>query len=104
MALKKVRCDISDPECVKMMAMEIVVLRHLEHPSVIKLDGIVLSRMSESLYLIFGELGAACWPSWLAVVAGEALNGWIKLLTDQPLFGPPEVPVQPMPSCLPWLC
>ena len=86
-----------------MMAMEIVVLCHLEHPSVIKLDGIVVSRMSESLYLIFGELGAAGWPTWLVVVAGEALNSWIKLLTDQPLFGPPEVLVQSMPSGLPWL-
>ncbi|PWA51487.1 serine/threonine/dual specificity protein kinase, catalytic domain-containing protein [Artemisia annua] len=52
-ALKKVRCDTSDPESVKMMASEIVILRHLDHPNVIKLGGIVTSRRSESLYLVF---------------------------------------------------
>ncbi|KAI7737469.1 hypothetical protein M8C21_018378 [Ambrosia artemisiifolia] len=52
-ALKKVQCDTSDPESVKMMAMEIVILRRLDHPNVIKLEGIVTSRMSETLYLVF---------------------------------------------------
>ncbi|GJV49191.1 mitogen-activated protein kinase, conserved site-containing protein, partial [Tanacetum coccineum] len=52
-ALKKVRCDTSDPESVKMMASEIVILRRLDHPNVIKLGGIVTSRTSESLYLVF---------------------------------------------------
>ncbi|KAK9069071.1 hypothetical protein SSX86_013187 [Deinandra increscens subsp. villosa] len=53
LALKKVKCDTSDPESVKMMAMEIVILRCLDHPNVIKLEGIVTSRKSETLYLVF---------------------------------------------------
>lgn len=52
-ALKKILCDTSDPKSVKMLATEIVILRHLDHPNVIKLKGIVTSRMSETLYLVF---------------------------------------------------
>ncbi|KAM1788563.1 hypothetical protein ACFX15_037993 [Malus domestica] len=52
-ALKKVRFDNSEPESVKFMAREINVLRKLDHPNVIKLEGLVTSRMSCSLYLVF---------------------------------------------------
>lgn len=52
-ALKKVRFDTSEPESVKFMAREIIVLRRLDHPNVIKLEGLVTSRMSSSLYLVF---------------------------------------------------
>ncbi|KAG4137126.1 hypothetical protein ERO13_D07G052300v2 [Gossypium hirsutum] len=52
-ALKKVRFDTLEPESVKFMAREILVLRKLNHPNVIKLEGLVTSRMSSSLYLIF---------------------------------------------------
>ncbi|KAI7740735.1 hypothetical protein M8C21_025446 [Ambrosia artemisiifolia] len=52
-ALKRIKCDTSDPESVKMMAMEIVILRCLDHPNVIKLEGILISPMSETLYLVF---------------------------------------------------
>nr|KJB07957.1 hypothetical protein B456_001G055300 [Gossypium raimondii] len=52
-ALKKVRFDNLEPESVKFMAREILVLRKLNHPNVIKLEGLVTSRMSSSLYLIF---------------------------------------------------
>ncbi|GKA31494.1 mitogen-activated protein kinase, conserved site-containing protein [Tanacetum coccineum] len=52
-ALKKVRCDTSDPESVKLIASEIVILRRLDHPNVVKLGGLVTSRMSKSLYLVF---------------------------------------------------
>ncbi|XP_050376691.1 probable serine/threonine-protein kinase At1g54610 [Argentina anserina] len=52
-ALKKVRFDNLEPESVKFMAREINVLRKLDHPNVIKLEGLVTSRMSCSLYLIF---------------------------------------------------
>lgn len=52
-ALKKVRFDNLEPESVKFMAREILVLRRLDHPNVIKLEGLVTSRMSSSLYLIF---------------------------------------------------
>ena len=35
------------------MAREILILRRLDHPNVIKLEGLVTSRMSCSLYLVF---------------------------------------------------
>ncbi|KAH0652404.1 hypothetical protein KY289_030082 [Solanum tuberosum] len=53
-ALKKVRFDNLDPESVKFMAREIIILRKLgDHPNVIKLEGVVTSKMSYSLYLVF---------------------------------------------------
>ncbi|TVU03357.1 hypothetical protein EJB05_51119 [Eragrostis curvula] len=52
-ALKKVRFDNLEPESVRFMAREILILRRLNHPNVIKLDGLVTSRMSCSLYLVF---------------------------------------------------
>ncbi|XP_008791720.2 probable serine/threonine-protein kinase At1g54610 [Phoenix dactylifera] len=52
-ALKKVRFDSLEPESVKFMAREILILRRLDHPNVIKLEGLVTSRMSCSLYLVF---------------------------------------------------
>lgn len=52
-ALKKVRFDNLEPESVKFMAREILVLRRLDHPNVVKLEGLVTSRMTCSLYLVF---------------------------------------------------
>ena len=52
-ALKKVRFDNLEPESVKFMAREIIILRRLDHPNVVKLEGLVTSRMSWSLYLVF---------------------------------------------------
>ncbi|XP_010912690.1 probable serine/threonine-protein kinase At1g54610 [Elaeis guineensis] len=52
-ALKKVRFVNMDPESVRFMAREIHILRRLDHPNVIKLEGIVTSRMSCNLYLVF---------------------------------------------------
>lgn len=52
-ALKKVRFDNMEPESVKFMAREIILLRRLDHPNVLKLEGLVTSRMSCSLYLVF---------------------------------------------------
>ncbi|KAG0484652.1 hypothetical protein HPP92_008543 [Vanilla planifolia] len=52
-ALKKVRFDSLEPESVRFMAREIHILRRLDHPNVIKLEGLVTSRMSCSLYLVF---------------------------------------------------
>ncbi|XP_022725247.1 probable serine/threonine-protein kinase At1g54610 [Durio zibethinus] len=52
-ALKKVRFDNHDPESVKFMAREIILLRRLDHPNVIKLEGLITSQMSCSLYLVF---------------------------------------------------
>ncbi|BFG35251.1 hypothetical protein CerSpe_215250 [Prunus speciosa] len=52
-ALKKVRFDTSEPESVKFMAREITILQKLDHPNIIKLEGIATSRMQYSLYLVF---------------------------------------------------
>ncbi|KAI8028342.1 putative serine/threonine-protein kinase [Camellia lanceoleosa] len=52
-ALKKVRFDNLEPESVRFMCREIIILRRLDHPNVIKLEGLVTSRMSCSLYLVF---------------------------------------------------
>ena len=52
-ALKKVRFDNLDSESVKFMAREILFLRRLDHPNIIKLQGLITARSSSSLYLIF---------------------------------------------------
>lgn len=52
-ALKKVRFVNMDPESVRFMAREINILRKLDHPNVIKLEGVVASTNSDSLYLVF---------------------------------------------------
>uniref|UniRef100_A0A803P4Q4 Protein kinase domain-containing protein n=1 Tax=Cannabis sativa TaxID=3483 RepID=A0A803P4Q4_CANSA len=52
-ALKKVRFDNFEPESVRFMAREITILRRLDHPNVIKLEGLITSRLSCSLYLVF---------------------------------------------------
>ncbi|CAK9149488.1 unnamed protein product [Ilex paraguariensis] len=52
-ALKRVRFDNMDPESIKFMAREILILRRLDHPNVIKLEGLVISHTSCSLYLVF---------------------------------------------------
>ncbi|KAJ1389756.1 Serine/threonine-protein kinase, active site [Sesbania bispinosa] len=52
-ALKRVRFDNLDPESVKFMAREIHVLRRLNHPNIIKLEGLITSETSRSLYLVF---------------------------------------------------
>lgn len=52
-ALKKVRFDTSEAESVRFMAREIIMLKKLNHPNIIKLEGIATSRMQYSLYLVF---------------------------------------------------
>lgn len=52
-ALKRVRFDNHDPESVKFMAREINLLRRLDHPNVIKLEALITSHTSCSLYLVF---------------------------------------------------
>ncbi|MCD7449597.1 Cyclin-dependent kinase 12 [Datura stramonium] len=52
-ALKKVRFDTSEPESVKFMAREIIILKRVDHPNIIKLEGLATSRMQYSLYLVF---------------------------------------------------
>ncbi|XP_076934970.1 putative serine/threonine-protein kinase At1g54610 [Bidens hawaiensis] len=52
-ALKRVRFDNKDLESVVFMAREILILRRLDHPNIIKLEGLITSRSSCSLYLVF---------------------------------------------------
>lgn len=52
-AMKKVRFDTSEPESVKFMAREIRILRRLDHPNIVKLEGLATSRMHYSIYLVF---------------------------------------------------
>jgi cyclin-dependent kinase 12/13 len=35
------------------MAREIIILRRLDHPNIIKLEGLITAQMSRSLYLVF---------------------------------------------------
>lgn len=53
MALKKVRFDNFQPESVRFMAREITILRKLDHPNIMKLEGIITSRLSSNIYLAF---------------------------------------------------
>nr|CAB3489553.1 unnamed protein product [Digitaria exilis] len=55
-ALKKVRFVNVDSESVRFMAREILVLRKLNHPNIINLEGIIASSVSRSLYLVFGYM------------------------------------------------
>lgn len=52
-ALKKVRFENYEPESVRFMAREIMILRRLNHPNIVKLEGIITARLSSSLYLVF---------------------------------------------------
>ncbi|OIV90232.1 hypothetical protein TanjilG_01428 [Lupinus angustifolius] len=52
-ALKKVRFDNLQPESIRFMAREITILRRLDHPNIMKLEGIITSRLSNSIYLVF---------------------------------------------------
>lgn len=52
-ALKRVRFDNMDAESVKFMAREILILRRLDHPNIIKLQGLITSGSSSSLHLVF---------------------------------------------------
>ncbi|XP_042503101.1 protein IMPAIRED IN BABA-INDUCED STERILITY 1-like isoform X2 [Macadamia integrifolia] len=52
-ALKKVRFDNFEPESVRFMAREIMILRRLDHPNIVKLEGLITSRLSCSIYLVF---------------------------------------------------
>lgn len=77
-ALKKVRFDNLEPESVKFMAREILILRQLDHPNVVKLEGLATSRMSCSLYLVFEYM--------VHDLAGLAANQKIKFTEPQVLL------------------
>ncbi|KAL1538742.1 Cyclin-dependent kinase C-2 C [Salvia divinorum] len=52
-AVKKVRFDNFQAESVRFMSREIMILRMLDHPNVMKLEGIITSRLSCTIYLVF---------------------------------------------------
>ncbi|XP_057502998.1 probable serine/threonine-protein kinase At1g54610 [Actinidia eriantha] len=74
-ALKKVRFDNLEPESVRFMSREIIILRRLDHPNVIKLEGLATSRMSCSLYLVLEYMEHD--------LAGLAASPEIKFTTAQ---------------------
>ncbi|XP_015958776.1 probable serine/threonine-protein kinase At1g09600 isoform X3 [Arachis duranensis] len=80
-ALKKVRFATMDPESVRFMAREILLLRRLDHPNVMKLEGMITSRVSGSLYLIFDYMEHD--------LAGLAAIPGIKFSEAQPSKGKP---------------
>ncbi|KAK9060397.1 hypothetical protein SSX86_021101 [Deinandra increscens subsp. villosa] len=85
-ALKKVRFDFNEPDSVKFMTREIFILKRLNHPNIIKLEGVVTSRMSSSLYLVFEYMQHDL--SSLAAVQGVKLTEpQIKCLIKQLLSG-----------------
>ncbi|GFZ09971.1 protein kinase superfamily protein [Actinidia rufa] len=51
--VKKVRSNTSEPESVKFMAREIMILQKLDHPIIVKLEGSATSRMQYTLCLVF---------------------------------------------------
>ena len=66
-ALKKVRFDNFEPESVRFMAREILILRRVDHPNIMKLEGLITSRLSCSIYLVFEYMkhditGLLCCP------------------------------------------
>ncbi|XP_022970706.1 probable serine/threonine-protein kinase At1g54610 isoform X3 [Cucurbita maxima] len=52
-ALKRVTFDNQDTESIKFMAREILVLRRLDHPNIVKLEGLIISQASCTMYLVF---------------------------------------------------
>jgi len=52
-ALKKVRFDKFQADSIRFMAREIIILRTLDHPNIMKLEGIITSQQSNSIYLVF---------------------------------------------------
>ncbi|KAL5167385.1 Protein IMPAIRED IN BABA-INDUCED STERILITY 1 [Glycine soja] len=52
-ALKKVHFDKFQAESIRFMAREILILRTLDHPNIMKLEGIITSKLSNSIYLVF---------------------------------------------------
>ncbi|KAJ4794947.1 Kinase superfamily protein [Rhynchospora pubera] len=53
-AIKKVRFEAEEKESIRFMAREIELLRRLgDHPNIVKFEGVVVSRVSQALYLVF---------------------------------------------------
>lgn len=85
-ALKKVRFDIMEQESARFMAREISILRKLNHPNIIKLEGLVISRVSHSIYLVFEYMDHDL--SGLAALSGvQFTEAQIKCYMKQLLSG-----------------
>ncbi|GAU19810.1 hypothetical protein TSUD_170350, partial [Trifolium subterraneum] len=78
-ALKKVRMDALQPESIRFMAREIIILRALDHPNIMKLEGIITSQVSNSIYLVFEYMEHD--------LAGLVSNPDIKFTDAQLLMG-----------------
>ncbi|RVW79358.1 putative serine/threonine-protein kinase [Vitis vinifera] len=103
------------------MAREIHVLRRLDHPNIIKLEGLVTSRMSCSLYLVFEYMehdlaGLASHPGLKFTepqVKVICSNFYVDLIivTAVPLtsrvvtlwYRPPELLLEPLTMGLLWI-
>ncbi|WVZ88853.1 hypothetical protein U9M48_035321 [Paspalum notatum var. saurae] len=85
-ALKRVRFVNMDPESVRFMAREIHILRRLDHPNVLKLEGIITSRVSQSLYLVF-EYMEHDLAGLVATPGLKLTDPQIKCLLQQLLLG-----------------
>nr|GMD72746.1 probable serine/threonine-protein kinase At1g09600 [Ipomoea batatas] len=85
-AMKKVRFVNMDAESVRFMSREICILRRLDHPNVMKLEAVVTSRLSESLYLVFEYMEHDL--SGLAIAHGSKFTeSQIKCYMQQLLSG-----------------
>ncbi|XP_044467687.1 protein IMPAIRED IN BABA-INDUCED STERILITY 1 isoform X2 [Mangifera indica] len=73
-ALKKVRFDNFQPESIRFMAREIMILRRLDHPNILKLEGVITSRLSSTIYLVF---------EYMEHDFAGLLNGGIKFTEPQ---------------------
>ncbi|XP_019152134.1 PREDICTED: probable serine/threonine-protein kinase At1g09600 isoform X2 [Ipomoea nil] len=85
-AMKKVRFVNMDAESVRFMSREICILRRLDHPNVMKLEAVVTSTMSGSLYLVFEYMEHDL--SGLAIAHGSKFTeSQIKCYMQQLLSG-----------------
>ena len=85
-AVKKVRFDNFQPESVRFMAREIMILRKLNHPNVMKLEGIITSRLSCTVYLVF-EYMEHDLSGLLSCPEAKFTDSQIKCLMKQLLCG-----------------
>jgi cyclin-dependent kinase 12/13 len=83
-ALKEVQFNYFDPEDVRFMAREIKILRRLDHPNVMRLEGLMISRSSRSLYLVFeymeNDLDALCSSPYIVFTEAQVCPLRIKCI------------------------
>lgn len=52
-ALKQIKVSNAEPETIRFLAREINILRRLDHPNIIKLEGLVASEIACNFCLVF---------------------------------------------------